>query len=72
MIPNTYIENFKTMLKAAKYKDLALVECTDVVTKKPVFVICMMNQAKNEDFLPAPIAKMFDGNPYEELIPPAL
>jgi hypothetical protein len=72
MIPKGHRDNFATMLKAAKYGDLALLECTDAKTGLPVYVVCMMNRAEDGDYLPTPVAKLFDGNPYEEVIPPEL
>lgn len=69
MIPKTYMANFKTLCRAVLAGDVALMECTDVHTRKPVVVLCMVSTDKGE-FLMTPVAKMFDGNPYEELVPP--
>ena len=44
-------------------------ECTDAVTGKPVIAICAVNTV-NGEYEFSPLAKMFDGNPYEELNPP--
>lgn len=63
--------NFEMLLKAAKNNDLALMECMDVVTGKPVYAICLINREDGAVSM-APVAKLFDGNPYEELIPPVL
>ena len=68
-IPKGHAKNFKTMLTAAKHGDLCLVECTDL-NGNPVYTICAVHTA-NGEFNMTPFAKLFDGNPYEELLPPA-
>lgn len=68
-IPKGYRSNFNTMLKAADNGDLALMECEDKATKKKVFVVCMVGR-ENGEYVFTPVAKMFDGNPYEEVNPP--
>jgi len=66
-----YKENFQTLLTAAKDDNLCLLECTDVATGKPVMVICAVMRLGDGSMQLAPFAKLFDGNPYEELIPPS-
>jgi hypothetical protein len=46
-------------------------ECNDAKTGQPVVVVCAV-QTEGGSFEMIPIAKMFDGNPYEELIPPTV
>ena len=70
MINDHYKTNFQTMLMAAENADLCLMECTDATTGKPVIAICMVNCTKDGEYEMMPVAKMFDGNPYEELVPP--
>jgi Family of unknown function (DUF6117) len=67
-----HVANFKPLLKAARNEDLALIQCTDSATGDPVATICMVNQDAegNVDFVP--IAKLFNTNPYEELLPPPI
>ena len=69
MITEGYKANFETLKRAFKNKVVALMECTDAVTGKPVIAICAVNTA-NGEYEFSPLAKMFDGNPYEELLPP--
>jgi len=64
-----YKNNFETMKHAFANGDVALMECTDVATGKPVITICAV-QTDQEGCTFVPLAKMFDGNPYEELNPP--
>jgi hypothetical protein len=72
-IPDGYRTNFETLLLAASNGDLALVECTDAATGKMVVAICAINHDPDgETFGIAPLAKLFDGNPYEELNPPTI
>jgi hypothetical protein len=68
-IPSGYRTNFHTMLKAAGNGDLALMECQDNASKKKVYVVCMVGR-ENGQYIFTPVAKMFDGNPYEEVNPP--
>ena len=69
-IPKAYSNNFETLQRAQDNGDLALVECTDAKTGKPVYTLCAMQPA-GDGYLMVPLAKMFDGNPYEELVPPS-
>jgi hypothetical protein len=64
-----HIANFKTLSKAFENDDVALMECTDVNTGEAVAVICMVNRMDG-DIAFVPVARMFNGNPYEELVPP--
>jgi len=68
-IPDGHRQNFEMLLEAAKNADLALVECSERGTGKPVFTLCAVVH-DGEEFTIMPFAKMFDGNPYEELNPP--
>jgi hypothetical protein len=68
-IKKGYKANFYMLLKAAKANDLALLECQDKATGKIVNVICALNRM-NDGIEFAPLAKLFDGNPYDELNPP--
>jgi hypothetical protein len=70
MIADGYKKNFKTLLEAVGLNDVCLLECTDAATGKPVMAICALNRTDEGEVMFVPIAKMFDGNPYEELMPP--
>lgn len=70
-IPDYCRINFSTMLRAAQDGQLALMECTDKATGKPVTVVCMVNPAEDgEDIEMVPVAQMFDVSPYDVLEPP--
>lgn len=69
MIGEGYKANFESLQRAFQQEDAALVECTDAETGKPAYVICAVNYIDGEYEL-VPFARMFDGNPYEGLIPP--
>lgn len=71
MINDAYKHNFETLLRAAANDDLCLLECTDWKTGKPIMVVCAV-QPSDEGVSFVPIAKMFDGNPYEEIAPPSV
>lgn len=68
-IEDGYAANFKTLMRAADSKQLALLDCRDKNTGKPVRVIVAVNK-DGEAFEFVPLARMFDGNPYDELDPP--
>ena len=67
-----YKANFETMLQAAKNGDLALMDCTDKITGKQVATVVAVQRETDGSFLFVPVAKLFDGNPYEEIDPPNL
>lgn len=69
MISKGYKKNFDAMGQAFRNGHVALMECTDKATGKPVIVVCMVNH-DGEEIAMVPVAKLFDGNPYEELEPP--
>jgi len=72
-IAEGYQTNFKTLLKAIGNNDVLLMECKDAKTGNPVVVVCACYQdAKTKEIVTVPLAKLFDGNPYEELIPPEI
>lgn len=61
--------NFDQVLKAAKIGQLALVECQESKTGAIVPVICALN-FKGKQCQIVPFARLFEGNPYEQLNPP--
>ena len=66
-----YQANFETLQRAFDNEDVCLVACTDAVTGKLVPTICMVNvHPEDGEIELVPVAKMFTGNPYEEVIPP--
>lgn len=69
-ISKEYKDNFETLSRAFKAGDVALLECVDRKTKKKVIALVAMGR-DGDMFTMAPLAKMFDGNPYEELDPPS-
>jgi len=69
-ISKGYKQNFSILRDAAKCNDLALVECTDKATGNKVYVVCAVNY-DGVEYEMVPIAKMFDGNPYDEVEPPS-
>lgn len=70
-IPPGHTKNFETMRRAFENGDVALLECKDAKTQQPVIAVCMVSHA-NGEYTMTPVAKMFDGNPFEELIPPEI
>lgn len=70
MITKSLQKNFDTLVRACRNGDVCLIECKDAMTKKPVMTVCAVNRLKNDMIDTVPVAKLFDGNPYEELISP--
>ena len=67
-IAEGYGTDLETLIQAAKDDNLCLLECTNKEGNQ-VVVVCAVNFVDGEyEFVP--LAKMFDGNPYEELQPP--
>ena len=67
-----YATNFETLKRAVRNGDLALIHCSDKATGKPVAVLAAMQppQVRGGEITIVPLGKMFDGNPYEELLDP--
>lgn len=63
-----HVKNFETMKRAGAAGNLALMECVDKATGNYVATICMVHM-DGDEFVFTPVAKLFDGNPYDELIP---
>lgn len=61
--------NFTTIQKAVKAGDVALLECTDKHTGELINVLCAVNFQGGEYHM-VPLAKLFTGNPYDEVLPP--
>ena len=68
-IPDHARANFQTLLRAANSGDLALMECTDVATGEPRYVICAVGRDDGE-FVFTPFGHLADGNPFELYSPP--
>ena len=68
-IPDHARANFQTLLRAANSGDLALMECTDVATGQPRYVICAVGRDHGE-FVFTPFGNLADGNPFEIYSPP--
>ena len=72
-INSAYRHNFSLLQKAIQDGNVVLLECTDQTTGLPVMTVCAMQPSKHAGYEIewVPLAKLFDGNPYEELSPPA-
>ena len=70
MISKGHKAYFETLLRADKNGEVCVMECTDAKTGETVIAVCAVGRDANGDFQMTPLAKMFNGNPYEELLPP--
>lgn len=68
--PEHYIEVFETIMSAADDGNLALVKCKDITTGKDAYVIVVTIDEDDGSCDMVPVARLFDGNPYEQLDPP--
>jgi hypothetical protein len=66
------VSNFETIKRAFKNRDVALMECTDAVTGEYVAVICAVQEEEGDNVAMVPLARMFAGNPYAEVLPPEI
>lgn len=64
-----YKTNFQTLLEAVRNGDVLLMECQDKATGKLCAVVCAVSLIDGY-YETVPFARLFDGNPYEELNPP--
>jgi len=69
-IPEGYKHNFETLCRARDDRALCIMECKDRVTGKMVVAVCAAWTDEEGIVHMVPVAKMFDGDPYEEIDPP--
>lgn len=69
MLTTAQKANFETLQNADRAGHLALLECTDSTTGELVPVVCAVN-FDGEQYEFVPLARMFTGNPYDEVTPP--
>jgi hypothetical protein len=60
--------NFDTLQVAVKEGDVCLLEVYERVGGKPAVLVCATFQDDEEQVNFVPLARMFDGNPYEEFV----
>lgn len=65
-----YKHNFDELLRAVSNGDAALLETTEKATGKPAFIVVAI-AFDGKEYELYPMARLFDGNPYEELNPPS-
>jgi len=63
-------KNLDTIIRAAKLDDLAVLECRDRLTGAPTPVLVAVHQDREGQYVFTPLARLFVGNPYEELLGP--
>ena len=63
-------QNFDTLRQAFCAGDVALMECQLVATGEPVAVICAANRQADGGVEFAPVAMMFQDNPFKAVNPP--
>ena len=66
IIPEAHKANLEAIRRAARDGDLALVYCDDVRSGRPIVILAAIGLVDGE-YQIVPLAKMFDGDPYEEL-----
>lgn len=70
MITEGYQTNFQTILDAAGDGSLCLVNCLSITTGTDVMTVCACNRYADGSVELVPLAKLFDGDPYDEVMPP--
>lgn len=71
MIQDHHRERFRQILDAARRGDLGLFECTDAATGATVVTLSTIEMLENGMRL-IPVARIVDGDPYQQFIPPLL
>lgn len=62
--------NYDTLRRACDAGDLALLECVDRGSGEYVAVLAAMGyDATTQEYVVTPLARMFKGNPYDEVRP---
>ena len=69
-IPSHARTNFQTLLRAAASGDLALVECLDVDTREPRYVLAAIAR-DGEEYAITPFGHLAPANPFDTYLPPA-
>ena len=70
MIQEHHRTNFEQLTRAIEFGHACLLDCRDKETGKQVVAICAMNLGPKETAL-VPFAVLIEGNPYDQLEPPA-
>jgi len=70
MIPDHISANFQTLLRAAENGDLALMECTDIHSEAPRYVIAAVRRGDKGDYVFTPFGYLAEGSPFEAYTPP--
>lgn len=68
-LPSDAKTNFNTLLRAAVAGHLALLDCSDKDGAQVPTIVAINKVDGSYEFVP--LARMFTGNPYDELMPPA-
>jgi len=68
-IPDHAKANFHTLLRAAADGNLALMECLDIRTSEPRYVLCAVGH-DGTDHVFTRFGHLADGNPYDAYAPP--
>jgi hypothetical protein len=69
-LSQSHLTNFNTLLRAVASHDLAIISALDKRTGQLTAVVAAVNQVTKDgkttyEFIP--LARMFDGNPYQEV-----
>jgi hypothetical protein len=68
-ITKHYIDNLRSLAIAIRSGKVVLAKCTDATTGQSVITVCTIKKTGRMVEM-IPLAKLFDGNPYHELLPP--
>jgi hypothetical protein len=68
-LPVGHRNNFQTLLRAAENDDVCLVQAVDLRTQERCAIICAVQHTDDGQVELVPFARMFDGNPYDEVRP---
>lgn len=64
------VANFETMKLAFASGEAALMECTNTKGEYVAVICAVYQDEETKEIVMTPFAKLFEGNPYEEVRPP--
>lgn len=62
--------NFETLKRAFLEGDAALLECTNTKGEYVAVICAAYQDEETKEIVMTPFAKLFEGNPYDEVTPP--
>lgn len=72
MFKRKAVAAYESLTVSARADALCLAKCEDVRTGKKVDVVCRVHHDGHGGVVLEPLARLFSGNPYNEVTPPGM